>query len=219
MKPQQLTSKSRHQKLKSRHQKLKLQLLKLKSQRLFVAVLLLTLAQVCAGAQARGRRRVHSPAAESVVGIEAIDFENYAYTVNDRSYKLIGGYYASGAAPQAQWELRVVESPYYGDLTGDGKNEAIVVLSYGAVGGPHSVEARVYTLHDGRPALLANFPVADALRCDLDHYIDLDDGKVRVERVYGSAELCDHNEISEYRWNGSRFVPVGEAKRARCRCM
>ncbi|HJQ35486.1 MAG TPA: hypothetical protein VJ866_25265 [Pyrinomonadaceae bacterium] len=198
MKSQQFTSKSRY---------------------LFVFVLLSALAQVCAGAQARGRRRVPSPAAESVVGIEVIDFENYTYTVNDRSYKLIGGYYASGAAPQAQWELRVFESPYYGDLTGDGKNEAIVVLSYGAVGGPHSVEARVYTLRNGRPALLANFPVADALRCDLDHYVDLDDGKVRIERVYGSAGNCDHNEISEYRWNGSRFMPVGEAKPTRCRCM
>ena len=205
MKPQQFTPKSQH--------------LTLKWQRLFLVVLLLALAQVCAGAQARGRRRVPSPAAESVVGIEAIDFENYAYTLGGQSYKLIGGYYARNSAPAAQWELRVTEAPYYADLTGDGKNEAVVVLSYGAVGGAHTVEARVYTLRGGRPALLANFPVADALSCELDHYVDLDDGKVRVERVYGRAGLCDHNEVSEYRWDGSRFMPVGEAKTTRCRCM
>jgi hypothetical protein len=179
----------------------------------------LALAQVCAAAQGRSRRRVPAPAAESVVGIEAIDFENYTYTVNDRPYRLVGGYYARTSTPNAQWELRVTEAPYYGDLTGDGKNEAVVVLSYGPVAGAHTVEARVYTLRAGRPALLASFQVADALSCDLDHYVDLDDGKVRVERVYGSAGLCDHNEVSEYRWDGNRFMPVGEAKTTRCRCM
>jgi hypothetical protein len=190
-----------------------------KSGQLIAVVILLTLAQVCAAAQGRGRRRAPAPAAESVVGIEVIDFENYTYTVNDRAYKLVGGYYARNAAPEAQWELRVTEAPYYGDLTGDGKNEAVVVLSYGAVGGAQTVEARVYTLRGGRPALLATFAVAEALNCRLDHYVDLDDGKVRVERVYGRAGLCDHNEVSEYRWDGSRFMPVGEARTTRCRCM
>jgi hypothetical protein len=188
-----------------------------KLRQLIVAVLLTALAHEGAAGQARGRRRVPAPA--SVVGIEAIDFENYAYTVNDRSYKLIGGYYAGNSAPDAQWELRVAEAPYYGDLTGDGKNEAVVVLVHGAVGGAHTVEARVYTLRGGRPALLATFAVADALSCELDHYVDLDDGKVRVERVYGRDGRCDRNEVSEYRWDGTRFMPVGEARTTRCRCM
>lgn len=191
----------------------------MKSQQLIVVVLLLTLVPVCAAAQARSRRRVPAPAAESVVGIEAIDFENYTHTLKGQSYKLIGGYYAKDSAPNTQWELRVAEAPYYGDLTGDGKNEAIVVLVYGPVGGAHTVEARVYTLRGGRPALLATFNVADALNCELDHYVDLDDGKVRIERVYGRAGICDHNEVSEYRWDGSRFMPVGEPRTTRCRCM
>jgi hypothetical protein len=191
----------------------------LKSRQLIVVALFLTLSQVCSASQARGRRRVPAPAAESVVGIEVIDFENYTYTVNDRAYKLIGGYYAGNSAPDAQWELRVTEAPYYGDLTGDGKNEAIVVLSHGAVGGAQTVEARVYTLRGGRPALLSTFAVADALNCELDHYVDLDDGKVRIERVYVRAGICDHNEISEYRWDGRKFMPVGETKTTRCRCM
>ena len=170
-------------------------------------------------AQARSRRKVPQPAAESVIGIELIDFENYTQVLDGQSYKLVGGYYARNTAPGSQWELRVVEAPYYGDLTGDGKNEAVIVLSYGAVAGPHTVEARVYTLRNGRPALLATFPVAESLSCDLDHYVDLDDGMVRVERVYGDAARCDHNEVREYRWNGSAFMPVGEARITRCRCM
>ncbi len=191
----------------------------MKLQRLINVVLLTALTYSGVAGQTRSRRRVPAPASESVVGIEAIDFENYAYALEGRSYKLVGGYYARGTAPDAQWELRVAEAPYYGDLTGDGKNEALVVLIYGAVGGPHTVEARVYTLRNGRPALLATFPAADALNCDLDHYVDLDDGKVRIERVQGRAGRCEHNEVREYRWDGTRFMPVGDAKTMPCRCM
>jgi hypothetical protein len=191
-----------------------------KAQQLISVVLLTTLAYMSVTAQVRSRRRVPTPAvAESVIGIEEIDFENYAYPLSGQSYKLIGGYYAKNSAPNTQWELRVAEPLYYGDLTGDGKNEAVIVLSYGTVGGPHTVEARVYTLRGGRPALLFTFPVAEMLSCELDHYVDLDDGKVRVERINGRAGLCDHNEVREYRWDGSRFMPVGEAKTMRCRCM
>lgn len=191
----------------------------MRAQRFFNVVLLWALAHACVNGQARGRRKVPAPAPESVVGIEAIDFENYTYPLDGHSYKLVGGYYARGAAPGAQWELRVAEAPYYGDLTGDGRNEAVVVLSHGAVGGPHTVEARVYTLRGGRAALLSTFEVEDALSCDLDHYVDLDDGKVRVERVYGRAARCDHNEVREYRWDGASFMPVGDPKTMPCRCM
>jgi len=188
-------------------------------QRLFVVVILTALAHAGVAGQARGRRRVPAPAAESFVGIEAIDFENYTYPLNGQTYKLIGGYYAGDDARGAQWELRVAETPSYGDLTGDGRNEAVVVLSHGPVGGPHTVSVRVYTLRGGRPALLATLPLADTLDCDLDHYVDLDEGKLRVERIYGSAGRCDHNEVSEFRWDGKRFIPVGEPKTMPCRCM
>ena len=188
-------------------------------QQLIIVVLLTALAHANVAAQARNRRRVPAPAAESVVGIEAIDFENYTYPLNGRTYKLVGGYYAGNDAQNTQWELRVAEAPYYGELTGDGRNEAVVVLSYGPVGGPRTVEVRVYTLRAGRPALLTTLPLADTLDCELDHYVDLDQGKLRVERVYGRAGRCDHNEVSEFRWDGKWFMPVGEPKTMPCRCM
>lgn len=188
-------------------------------QQLIIVVLLTALAHASVAAQARSRRRVPAPAAESVVGIEAIDFENYTYPLNGQTYKLIGGYYAGQNAQHTQWELHVAEAPFYGELTGDGKNEAVVVLSYGPVAGPHTVEVRVYTLRGGRPALLATLPVADTLDCELDHYVDLDEGKLRVERIYGRDGRCDHNEISELRWDGKGFMPVGDPKTMPCRCM
>lgn len=192
----------------------------MRTERVVILVVFLTaLAHTCVEAQTRGGRKTSAHAPETVVGIEAIDFENYTYPLNGQAYRLVGGYYARGVAPEPQWELRLAEPTYYGDLTGDGKNEAVVVLSHGAVGGPHTVEARVYTLRNGRAALLETFPLADALSCELDHYVDLDEGKVRVERVYGNAGRCDHNESREYRWDGTRFMPVGDPKTTRCRCM
>jgi hypothetical protein len=45
--------------------------------------------------------------------------------------------------------------------------------------------------------------------------MDLDDGMVRIERIYGQATTgCDHNEITEYHWNGTKFMPIGEIKSA-----
>lgn len=169
--------------------------------------------------QTRSRRKPPRPAAESFIGIELIDFNNFTHVLNGQSYKLIGGYYARDTAPNTQWELGIVDGPYYGDLTGDGKNEAVIVFSYGTVQGPRTIEARVYTLQKGIPVTLATFPVADSLSCELDHYMDLDDGMVRIERIHGQAAGCDHNEITEYRWNGTKFMPIGEVKKVRCRCM
>jgi hypothetical protein len=191
----------------------------LSTRRLIIVVLLAALAHTCAAGQTRSRRRAPARAPERVVGIEAIDFENYSYALAGKTYKLIGGYYANAAAPDAQWELRVAEPTYYADLTGDGRNEAVVVLSYGAVGGPHTVEARVYTLRDGRASQNMRFVLATEVSCELDHYIDLDEGKVRVESIYGSGGRCEHNLIREFRWDGNSFEPVGEAKTMPCRCM
>lgn len=186
---------------------------------LVTVIVLLSLIPAGGVSQSRSRRKVPQPAANSPVGIELIDFRNFTYVLNGQSYKLIDGYYAKNTAPDTQWELQVVDGPYYGDLTGDGKDEVVVVLGYGNVRGPHTVEARVYTLQKGTPVVLATFPVADSMNCELDHYMDLDDGKVRIERIYGQAAQCDHNEITEYRWNGTTFMSIGDTQRARCRCM
>lgn len=188
-------------------------------QKIIIAVLLLTLTAGSGMSQARSKRKVPQPVKESFIAIELIDFNNYTHVLNGQSYKLIGGYYARDTSPNTQWELGIADGPYYGDLTGDGNNEAVIVFRYGTVQGPHTIEARVYTLQKGIPVTLATFPIADSLTCELDHYMDLDAGMVRIERIYGKATGCDYNEITEYRWNGTKFMPIGEVKKVRCRCM
>ncbi len=157
---------------------------------------------------------------QAIIDIRQIDFKNFAYTLGAKTYKLRDGYYAETiAAAGTQWELGMIDGPYYGDLTGDGKDEVAFVLSYGAAQSPNAAEARVYTLQNGRPLLLATFVVADSIRCRLDHYLEVYNGLIGVERIYGNESRCDHNEVIQYRWSGGRFMPVGAAKRMNCRCM
>lgn len=184
-----------------------------------IAILCLLLSSVV-NAQSRNRRQPAVSNQQVIIDIRQIDFENFTYTLGTRSYKLRDGYYAeTNAAAGAQWELGMVDGPYYGDLTGDGKDEVAFVLSYGAAQSPTASEARVYTLQNGRPFLLATFPVADSVNCHIDHYLEVYNGLITIERIYGSDGHCTHNEIIQYRWSGNSFMPVGAAKRMSCRCM
>lgn len=184
----------------------------------------LALAVVCAAAaaaQSRNGRRQRPPAqAEAaVINIVQIDFMNYTFQLNGRAYKLIDGFYAETVGPDEQWGLMLADGPYYGDLTGDKKEEAAFVFRHGPVGGFNMAEARVYTLRGGAPALLATLVVANSVDCELDHYLDVDDGMLRVERVFGNGTQCERNEVTQYRWDGKGFMPVGEVKTRPCRCM
>lgn len=187
----------------------------------FVTILVLVLSCAAFGpAQSRSsKRRSAAPQQPSLITILQVDFRNYTFPLNGKSYRLIDGFYAENTAPGVQWALGLVDGPYYGDLTGDKREEVAFVLRYGQVGGPGTAEARVYTLRDGQPALLATVPVADGVTCQLDHYIKIEDGMLSVERLYGSGRRCDYTEITQYRWDGRGLTPVGTPARGQCRCI
>jgi hypothetical protein len=188
--------------------------------RLIIAFVTAALCVVSASAQSRRRQNVAAAADAAIIDIIQIDFKNYTFPLNGRTYKLTDGYYAETIAPgNTQWELMLADGPYYGDLTGDRKAEVAFILRYGPVGSPDMAEARIYTLRGGKPLLLSTLVVANSVSCELDHYMDIDDGMIRIERTYGNGAQCDRNEITHYRWDGSGFMPVGEVKRMPCRCM
>lgn len=182
---------------------------------LFLVLCLLSSLETSAQSRNKGQTAVSSQ--QAIIDIRQIDFKNFTYTLGAKSFKLRDGYYAETGT--ARWESGMVDGPFYGDLTGDGKDEVAFVLSYGAPQAPTAAEARVYTLQNGRSRLLATFAVADAVNCRLDHYLDVKDGMISIERIYGRETRCDHNEIVQYRWTTGRFMPVGAAKRMPCRCM
>lgn len=188
--------------------------------RAHLAAVLCLLCFFTVAAQSRNRGATSSSSAQpNVIDIRQIDFRNFSYTLNGRLYKLIDGFYAENMAAGTRWELQLVDGPYYGDLTGDGKDEVAFVLNYGAERGAQLAEVRVYTLRQGRAVLLATLMVKDSVNCELDHYIHIEDGMIRVERVDGTNSRCAYNEVTEYRWNGNSFAPMGASRRTPCRCM
>ncbi|MDQ3817027.1 MAG: hypothetical protein M3362_04975 [Acidobacteriota bacterium] len=191
---------------------------------IITVVLLLLCAASCVWAQTRQGRRTSRATGSTasdppIIDIHQIDFRNYTFPLDGKYYKLIDGFYAETAVTGIQWRFAMVDGPYFGDLTGDRKDEVAFVFSYGNLNAPQTTEARVYTLRNGRAVLLAIFPLAKSVQCELDHYMHIDDGMLNVERVVEKGTACDHNEITQYRWNGSAFMPVGGVKRMPCRCM
>lgn len=185
----------------------------------FAIVIVVLLCALSVFPQSRNRRRPAAPTETGVLSIFQIDFRNYSLPLNGKSYKLIDGFYAETLAPNAQWELAIADGPFYVDLTGDRKEEAVFVLRYGPVAAPDMAEARVYTVRNGKPGLLATFPINNAVSCEMINYIKVEDGTIIIERITGDQSRCDHNEITQYRWNGRDFMQVGEVKRTACRCI
>lgn len=185
-----------------------------------IAIVFCLLCCLSVSSQSRRNNRASSASSQpNIIDIRQIDFRNFAYALNGKTYKLRDGFYAENIAPNARWELGMVDGPFYGDLTGDGKDEVAFVLSYGTGQAANNAEARIYTLQNGRAVLLATLVVKEAVNCELDHYIRISDGMIIIEHVYGKQGRCDYNEITEYRWNGNSFVPMGAATKAPCRCM
>lgn len=190
------------------------------SRLVIVSAVLCLLAFSVVPAQRRRNNRASSASGQTgIVDIRQIDFRNFSYAIGGKTYKLMDGFYAENVAAGSRWELGMVDGPFYGDLTGDGRDEAVFVLSHGAPEAIQSAEARIYTLRGGRAALIATLVIKEAVNCVLDHYVRVTDGMIIVERVYGKPAGCDYNEITEYRWTGAVFAPMGASTRTPCRCM
>ncbi len=97
----------------------------------------------------------------------------------------------------------------YGDVTGDGVEEAMVVLSVGVTGGtarPHAVY--IFTLEQKRPKVLWAFPTGDRADGGL-RQVYAADGDLVVERYnsVGSKGDCCPTTFTRvrYQWQGNHF--------------
>jgi uncharacterized protein len=159
--------------------------------------------------------------------IKAIDFRNYTYdlgtswcakefgssTVEVRNGEF-GDFSNTGFSIDAD---RIV----YGDVTGDGHDEA-VVITY--CGGMHPEEqAFVYGMKDGRAVVLTKLePGSRAFGGIVQPHIcqgcskgiSIHDGVINVERTHGKAACCpEYIEKRSYRWNGASLMQVGKGSR------
>lgn len=109
----------------------------------------------------------------------------------------------------------------YGDLTGDGIEEAVVVTNCGSM---HPVEqAFIFTMRNGKPVLLTRLEQGDratggivsSFLCEgCSDGITIQDGLLIVERMWGRGACCpDYTETKTYRWMGRSLVQVRPPQR------
>ena len=105
-----------------------------------------------------------------------------------------------------------VNKPLYGDLTGDGKEEAVIEAQCNNGGTGQPTEGFIYTLKNGRPFLLARLESGDR---GFNGIVDI---KIRVGNLVvtrnereGASDCCaTHTLTKTLKWNGKKFIVIGK---------
>lgn len=145
--------------------------------------------------------------------IRSVDFLNREYSAEcaEQRVKVVNGKYAppSGAdGPYYELHVKVI----YGDLTGDGQEEAVVTrICDGAAGSAE--DAVIYSFNGGRLTTLATLESGN--RGDGgDINLKIVRGLLIVERNVGQAACCaELRETIKYKLTGRRLLKVGQAVR------
>jgi hypothetical protein len=137
-----------------------------------------------------------------------VDWMNYTYTSscysNTRPFQVRHGVAVNNGIHFT------VYKPYYGDLTGDAKVEAIIPYQCSAVDttGKHVF---IYSGTAAHPVLLADLPEAGAGNT-IDNVIKISIGQGELQLAgigysAGTPRCCPDLSIqNSYRWNGSKFM-------------
>lgn len=169
-------------------------------------ILCLTIIFLCVAgstAQSRHRRSSSTPKPSVVSGIRRFDFRNFTYSFDDATK--IG-------VRNGKWEKRnpepgdlasfYISQIAYGDLTGDGEEEAFIIASgdanYGASGW-NSVFERyyIYAMSDGKPELLWAFSSGDLDRLYAPYASDCD-GRVMGTKARGITSRIISLNVETY---------------------
>ena len=193
---------------------------------------------VCAtsgAAQSGSTRRSSSPGSDTVTDIRQVDFLNFTYesTLCSREFGKQGigktvhvhqGEFKNKAVYVAVDGSKVI----FGDVTGDGHEDAIVPIACGATTANFSLtEVHVYTIKDGRPVLLAQISDTDMERDYRLHYPDAesywgvtDSGMKVTNGNLGIEVFADgphaspkHMVTLEYHLDGKSFRLTGKPGR------
>lgn len=115
-----------------------------------------------------------------------------------------------------QWEGFTLQSVSFADLTGDGQEEAIVVLHYRTGGTQNTNYVYIYSFAAEKPKLLAYFYAGDRAYSGLCKVIG-DRGELVVELFdpeKRSGDCCSSGIVrTRYRWEHGQFKAVGAAER------
>jgi hypothetical protein len=160
------------------------------------------------------------PAGVTKRNIRSVDFQNFDYASNcfgeNAPAEVI--HVSKGQANNEDEEFWA-DKPVYGDLKGDGQEEAVVVLSCHPSGmSPNVVSSEIFIfeMSQGGPKVLAKLPpsywknerVAGAKVGNKQLAVDF------LEVGDNGSRACPEWIVTtKFRWNGSRFVNAAESRR------
>jgi hypothetical protein len=149
--------------------------------------------------------------------IHAIDFRNFTYVLPSdvegeppARVRVVDGVHHEPERDGFAGEVDVRQVTY-GDVDGDGRDDAIVILVdfVGAPSQHRDDEALVFALRDGAPAVIARVPGGDREDGGLVE-VTAEPGGVRVEREVHDDRCapCDSppTAVEHWRWDGGALV-------------
>jgi hypothetical protein len=189
------------------------------------ASLILAMAACGGGARAPTTVANHAPTGGGVT-VRGIDWLNHTYESGDLGpVKLENGVYEFAmdehgnmvapdhepADPDAYVERGSysVQAPIFGDVDGDGAEDAVIVSTFWGGGTGHFTNIDVYAIQDGKDVLLGDIPGGDRGDGGI-HDVRLEGKVIVVERLMsmdGDGACCPSKVQHErWSWNGTTFV-------------
>lgn len=183
---------------------------------------LLALGLAGGGWLARYGLPVPGPAATTDADIRAVDFRNFAYAPDclrgeDGSGERIetseGEFQRHGEFERIDFRVAQI---VYGDLTGDGRDEAVVLTGCSTGGTAYLTEGMVYTLREGQPVEIGRVAAGSKAFGGLAS-LAIEQGQLVVER-HATDEDGPHCcprylDTTRLRWDGKTLVPQGGTTR------
>ncbi|HMF56112.1 MAG TPA: hypothetical protein VK619_07185 [Pyrinomonadaceae bacterium] len=166
-------------------------------------------------AGARRARSARSSFVSKPRSIRQVDFRNFTYKLNTLPpIRVRNGRHKR--RNDDDFDIDGVEIAY-GDLTGDRRDEAVIIVRSSAGGTGYFSNGFVYTLRHGRPVLLTEFDGGDRAQGGIES-AKVRRGLLIVERAGGEGLCCpEYVEITEYGWDGARLVQNGAVRRRELR--
>lgn len=202
---------------------------------LLMVILLTILMPISTYSQRRTRGR--APRANIIGEIRRIDFRNFTYPVSRSDTEILkmqtvqvrNGKYDNGKSDE-NWQAFTVKKILYGDLTGDGKAEALIMTTTEWVGAnpANSISQGiyVYTIENGAPTVVMTPDGLNYWR-DYSRYENSNDqcdgwiwgiSPKTISNLIFTLELTvagrhcvnkGYKVAMRYRWNGSGLALVG----------
>lgn len=193
-----------------------------------IAFALVLFACLTAAAQTQGTR---------TSGVKDVDFSNFSYRVllggdDERTIKLRNGKFEEGGKYEEGGMLyELFGRPAYGDLSGDGREDAVVEIKVSGAPSYRDFEVQAYAFQDGQAKLLARIDSEAVLKDYRKYYPNgelhyaginppkIKDGHVFIEALVDGSFACpEYTAVFDYNLSGGKFVLTGKPTREQFKC-